>query len=57
MAYFLGAIYPIVLLIVGTVLLLSGVFDAHAELATAGAVLLAGVLISFSITSTSKKTP
>ncbi|MEZ6142676.1 MAG: hypothetical protein R3B84_19110 [Zavarzinella sp.] len=54
MAYFLGSLFPIVLLITGIVLLIKGIAEPSSNLSTAGAILLGAVLISFSLRPVAK---
>lgn len=54
MAYFFGAVFPFAMLVLGLLLVVVGMSGPSGELAIAGAVLLAGVLISFSIQSSSR---
>lgn len=55
MAYFLGAVLPFVLLIVGVILLVLGIVDPQTNLSIAGAILLSGVLIALSPNSRSNR--
>ena len=52
MAYFLGAIFPFLLLLLGVGLIVAGLAHQPVEdgLVIAGAILRAGVLVSFSVT-------
>jgi membrane-bound ClpP family serine protease len=49
MAYFLGAVFPLVLLVLGVILLVLGVVEPETNLSVAGAILLSGVLVAFSL--------
>ncbi|MEN1679959.1 MAG: hypothetical protein AAGJ46_10220 [Planctomycetota bacterium] len=49
MAYFLGAVFPILMLVVGAGLLLLGMLDRDGSVLTAGAVLLAGLFVGMRI--------
>lgn len=44
----LGAVYPMALLIIGLVLLVMGVIEPATNWATAGSVMLSGVLVAMS---------
>ena len=47
MAYFLGAVYPFLMLIGGALILLVGLVEQRDGSAIAGAILLTGVLLHF----------
>lgn len=49
MSYFLGAIFPFLMIIAGIFLLVLGTLDPHTHLAIAGAILLSGAIIALSI--------
>lgn len=49
MLYALGALFPILVLIAGVVLLTLGAMEPHTNLATPGSVLVASVLITLSL--------
>tara|TARA_Y100000589_G_scaffold312596_1_gene333098 strand:+ start:167 stop:343 length:177 start_codon:yes stop_codon:yes gene_type:complete len=49
MSYFLGAIFPFFMLGLGLLFLVSGLDRPNSSHAIAGAILLSGVLIAFSI--------
>lgn len=49
MSYFLGAIFPFIMLAFGLLLLVSGFDRPNSSHAIAGSILLSGVLIAFSI--------